>query len=327
MIDKILITKKLENFFTNTNPESFLKIFVISFLFDKTNYIEPIIGYERTLNMLDKYIHNLENNIKDFKRLNNYHSIYAKYDFDTKSLKYYMTNNYKKLRNTSLNSEQKKTFIIKEFKIMMYKEFETITNIYTLNGKIVSNSFYIEDTNGRYPDYDGNFSNIIDIFSDVEVCNILKLNDRIKTYIDENKNYFVYSTHISQWNSEIINYVLLWRNFFNNKLYYFAVNNPKKYSEKFINEFNNEYEYILSNRKYNFLLKNKDVFSLIENYLLHIRNRIDIENNIQYHQDLSVIFKMMNQKKHLSKLSEYLLHSSDLSNKLNYEKLYNNKLQ
>ena len=74
-------------------------------------------------------------------------------------------------------------------------------------------------------------------------------------------------------------------------------------------------------------MKNKDVFSLIENYLLHIRNRIDIENNIQYHQDLSVIFKMMNQKKHLSKLSEYLLHSSDLSNKLNYEKLYNNKLQ
>ena len=30
---------------------------------------------------------------------------------------------------------------------MMYKEFETITNIYTFNGKIVSNSFYIEDIN------------------------------------------------------------------------------------------------------------------------------------------------------------------------------------
>lgn len=318
MIDKILITKKLENFFLSTNPESFLKIFVISFLFDKTNYIEPIVGYENALNMLDKYIYNLENNIKIFKKLDKYHSIYAKYDFKEKSLKYYMTNDYKKLKNVSLNPEQKKAFIIKEFKIMMYKEFETIINIYALNRKIVSNGFYIEDSYGRYPDYDGDFSNIIDIFSDVEVCNILNLNDRIKTYIDENKEYFVYSTHISQRNSEVINYVLLWRHFFNNKLYYFALNNPKKYSEKLINDFNREYEYILSSKKYNFILKNKDVFSLIENYLLHIRNRINIENNLQYHQDLSVIFKMMNHKKHINKLLEYLLHNSNSINKLNY---------
>ena len=321
MIDKILITKKLENFFIKTNPESLLKIFVISFLFDKTNYIEHIVGYKSALNMLDKYIYNLENNIKDFKKLDKYHSIYAKYDLKAKSLKYYMTNDYKKIKSTSLNFERKKAFIIKEFKIMMYKEFEIITNIYTLNGKIISNSFYIEDRNGRYPDYDGDFSNVIDIFSEAEVCNILEINDRIKTYIDENKNYFVYSTHISQRNSEVINYVLLWRKFLNNKLYYFKVNNPKKYSEKFINDFNKEYEYILASRKYNFILKNKDVFSLIENYLLHIRNRIDIENNIQYHQDLSVLFKMMNHKKHLSKLSEYLLHNSDSSNKLNYEEI------
>ena len=68
MIDKILITKKLENFFLSTNPESFLKIFVINFLFDKINYIEPIVGYENALNMLDKYIYTLENNIKIFIR-------------------------------------------------------------------------------------------------------------------------------------------------------------------------------------------------------------------------------------------------------------------
>ena len=104
MIDKILITKKLENFFIKTNPESFLKVFVISFLFDKTNYIEPIVGYESALNMLDKYIYNLENNIKAFKKLDKYHSIYAKYDFKAKSLKYYMTNDYKKFKNTSLNA-------------------------------------------------------------------------------------------------------------------------------------------------------------------------------------------------------------------------------
>ena len=68
-------------------------------------------------------------------------------------------------------------------------------------------------------------------------------------------------------------------------------------------------------------MKNRNVFSLIENYLLHIRNRIDIENNIQYHQDLSVIFKMMNYKKHLSKFSEYVLHSSNSKYKLNFEEI------
>ena len=39
MIDKVFITGKLENFFRQTNPESFLKVFIISFLFDKINYI------------------------------------------------------------------------------------------------------------------------------------------------------------------------------------------------------------------------------------------------------------------------------------------------
>lgn len=321
MIDKILITAKLEGFFKKTNPESFLKIFVISFLYDKINYIEKIIGHENTLNMLDKYIYNLGQNIKSFKKLDKYHSIYAKYDFKSKSLKYYMTNDYKKFKSTSLSEDDKKEFIIKEFKLMMYKEFETIINIYTLNGKIVSNGFYIEDRKGRYPDYEGDFSNIIDIFSDVEVCNITDLNDKIKTYIDENKEYFVYSKHISQRNSEVINYVALWRCFIDNKLFYFAINNPKKYSEKMINDFNSEYEYILLNNKYEFLLKNKDVFSLIENYLLHIRNRINIENNIQYHQDLSVIFKMMNHKKHINKFLEHVLHSSNENNRLIFKEI------
>ena len=321
MIDKVLITEKLENFFKKTNPESFLKVFVISFLFDKINYIEKIVGNENALSMLDKYIYNLMQNIKTFKKLDKYHSIYARYDFKSKCLKYYMTNDYKNFKSTTLSNDDKKAFIIKEFKIMMYKEFEKIINIYSLNGKIISNGFYIEDRNGRYPDYEGDFSDITDIFSDVEVCNIIDINNKIKTYVDEDKKYFVYSNHISQRNSEVISYVTLWRKFLDNKLYYFAVNNPKKYSEKLINDFNKEYEYILTNNKYKFLLKNDTVFSLIENYLLHIRNRINIENNIQYHQDLSVIFKMINHKKHLIEFSEYLLHNSDSSNKLNYEEI------
>ena len=319
MIDKVLINEKLENFFRKTNSESFLKVFLISFLFEKVNYIEKIVGHENSLNMLDKYIYNLEQNIRSFKKIDNYHSIYAKYDFKSKCLKYYMTNDYKKFKTKSLSNDDKRAFIIKEFKIMMYKEFETIINLYSLNGKIVSNSFYIEDKQGRYPDYEGDFSNIVDIFSDVEVCKITNINDKIQTYIDENKEYFVYSKHVSKKNSEVINYVELLRNFIDNKLFYFAINNPKRYSEKMIRNFNTEYEYVLLNGKYDFILKNKDLFSLIENYLLHIRNKIDVENNIQYHQDLSVIFKMMNQKKHISKFLEYVLHSSNDKNKLNFE--------
>ena len=232
-----------------------------------------------------------------------------------------MTDNYEKFKGITMLPEDKKAFIIKEFKIMMYKELEIIMNIYAIGGKIVSNCFYIEDRCGRYPDYEGDFSDIIDIFSDVEVCNIINTNDRIKTYIDKEKEYYVYAKHISQRNSEVINYVALWRKFIDDKLYYFAVNNPKKYSEKMINDFNTEYAYVLLNGKYEFLLKNKDVFSLIKNYLLHIRNKIDMDNNIQYHQDLSVIFKMMNNKKNIIKFSEYVLHSSNGKNRLNFEEI------
>jgi hypothetical protein len=316
MIDKVFITNKLEKFFRLTNPESFLKVFVISFLFDKTNYLEKIVGTENSLNMLAKYIYNLEHNLKTFKKINKYHSIYAKYDFKSKSLNYYMTNDYKKFKNTFISKEKKKSFIIKEFKIMMYKELEIIINIYSSNDKIISNGFYLDDKNGKYPDYEGDFSNIIDIFSDYEVCNITNLNDKIKTYVDNEKKYFVYSRHISQRNSEVINYVELWKKFIDTKLFYFAMNNPKRYTEKMITDFNNEYEYVLK-ADYTFLLHNKNVFDLIENYLLHIRNRINIENNIQYHQDLSVIFKIMNNKKHISKFTDYVLNSTDC--KLNYK--------
>ena len=126
MIDKVLITEKLDDFFRQTNPESFLKVFVISFLFDKINYIEKVVGYDNSLNMLDKYIYNLCQNIRTFKKIDKYHSIYAKYDFKSKCLKYYMTNDYKKIKSTSLSTADRKTLIIKEFKIMMYKEFEKI---------------------------------------------------------------------------------------------------------------------------------------------------------------------------------------------------------
>lgn len=318
MINKILITNKLEKFFRHSNVESFIKVIIISFLYDKVNYIRKIVGNENALNMLNKYIYNLEHNLTKIKKLEKYHSIYAKYDYKDKNLKYFITNDYQKIENLKINKEEKKQLLIQEFKVMMYKELEKIINIYTFNGKIISNSFYIEDKNGRYPDYEGDFSDIIDIFSEVEVCEINKVDKKIKTYVDTEKNYFVYTDHFSQRNSEVISYVKLWKMSMDKKILYYAINNPKKYSEKMIEEFNKKYNNIFKTN-YKFLLTNKNVFSLIENYILHIRNRIDAEYNIRYHQDLSVIFELM-QKKHISsKYTSYLLHTTNVNKKLEYK--------
>ncbi|MBQ3409243.1 MAG: hypothetical protein IJH12_08590 [Clostridia bacterium] len=319
MVDKILITNKLQNYFNKTNLDSFLKVFVISYFYDKLNYMEPIVGNDNCLNMFDKYVYNMEKNIKFFKKVEKYHSIYAKYDFDSKTLKYYMTNEYKNTKGISESSNNQKQIIIKEFKIMMYKEFDKVVNIHIMNQKVISNGFYFEDKEGRYPDYNGHFSNIMDIFSEVEVCKITGVDDKIKNYIDQNKKYFVYSNHISKTNSEVMCYAELWRKFIDEKLYYFAVNNPKKYAEKMIEDFNSEYEFVL-NGTYQFMLENKNVFALIENYLLHIKDRADIEHNAQYHQELSIIFSMMNNKRNINNFKDYVLHGS-AGNRLMFENI------
>ena len=143
----------------------------------------------------------------------------------------------------------------------MYKELELIVNIYSSNNRIVSNGFYIKDKNGRYPEYEDYYSDVTDILSEVEVCNILNVNNKIKKHLHEDNTYFVYSNHYSKRNSEVISYGTLWRKYIDSKLYYFAVNNPNNYSEKLIDDFNREYEYILKNDSYKFLLKEKDIFS------------------------------------------------------------------
>ena len=40
MVEKIVITNKLENFCRTTNMDSFFRVLLISFLSDKINYIE-----------------------------------------------------------------------------------------------------------------------------------------------------------------------------------------------------------------------------------------------------------------------------------------------
>ena len=69
MIDKVLITNKLDGFFKYSNIDNFMKVIIISFLYDKVNYIQEFVGNESALNMLDKYIYNLEHNLKKFSKL------------------------------------------------------------------------------------------------------------------------------------------------------------------------------------------------------------------------------------------------------------------
>ena len=305
MIDKIDITKRLTRFFKRTNIESFFKIIIVSYLYDKTSHLEKIVGKENSIAMLEKYIYNLQENVIAFRKIEKYHSIYVHYNYDEKIVYYHMSNNYNKL--TELDEKFSKQRIIKEFKIMIYKELEKVVNIHRKGGKIFSNGYYIEDEYGRYPDYGGHYSNIMDIFSDYEVCNILGINDNVIIYIDELKENFVYSRHISEKNSEVMCYIEFIRKIISDKLFYFALNNPKKYSSVIIEKFNEKYDYILKN-KYNFILKKEDIFSTIETYLIHIVENPYDEKKLIYHKDLKYIFNEIGKKEGIRNIDRLLLN-------------------
>ena len=305
MIDKIEITKKLTQFFRRTKIDSFFKISIVSYLFDKTNHLENIVGKENSIAMLDKYIYNLQENVIEFKKIEKYHSIYVHYNYDEKKVYYYMSNNYNKL--TELEQKKSKERIIKEFKIMIYKELEKIVNIHRKGGKIFSNGYYIEDEEGRYPEYGGHYSNIIDIFADYEVCNILGINDNVIIYIDESKENFVYARHISEKNSQVMCYIEFMRKIISEKLFYFAMNNPKKYSTVMIGNFNKKYNYIL-NKKYYLNLKRNDIFSTIETYLIYIVENPYDEKNLRYHKDLKYLFNEIGKKEGIKNIDRLLLN-------------------
>lgn len=305
MIDKIDITKRLTRFFKRTNIESFFKIIIVSYLYDKTSHLENIVGKENSIAMLDKYIYNLQENVIAFKKIEKYHSLYVHYNYDEKKVYYHMSNNYNKL--IELDEKISKERIIKEFKIMIYKELEKIVNIHRKGGKIFSNGYYIEDEEGRYPEYGGHYSNIIDIFADYEVCNILGINDNVIIYIDETKENFVYARHISVKNSQVMCYIEFIRKIISEKLFYFAMNNPKKYSKKMIDEFNEKYNYILD-KKYELKLKRNDIFSTIETYLIYIVENPYDEKNLRYHKDLKYLFNEIGKKEGIKNIDRLLLN-------------------
>ena len=52
----------------------------------------------------------------------------------------------------------------------------------------------------------------------------------------------------------------------------------------------------------------KNIFSLIENYILHIRNKINSDNNLQYHIELSNIYEEINKKANIKDINNYILN-------------------
>lgn len=100
--------------------------------------------------------------------------------------------------------------------------------------------------------------------------------------------------------------LIFWNKLFGNECYYKLLKDPVNYFEIFLKDFNGRYGYVLDNDK--FLLKNKDIFSLIENYILHIRNKINSDKNLQYHIELSKLFEIINKKVKIENINIYLLN-------------------
>jgi hypothetical protein len=303
MINRDLLIINLKKSLRKLNIEEILKIIVIKFFIDKIEYLKDKISEELLKFLIEKWIKNFSINVLKFRKVTDYDYIYAKYDFDDRTLYYNISNKYLEISDFELSKSEKNDLVINEFKIMVYKEIENIINITLSNNKIISNGFYIENQH-RYPEYGGDFSDIIDIFSENEVCEILKLDSKFKKYISD--KYYIYQSHISKRNAEVIGYIAILKQIIGIEEYYRLLSNPNNYFEKFLKQFNGKYRYVLNN--YDFLLKNQDTFSLIENYILHIRNKINSDKNLQYHIELSKLFEIINKKVNIENINIYLLN-------------------
>lgn len=204
MINRDLLIIKLKDFLNRINTDDILRIMIIKFFTDKIDYLKDVVSEEILRVLVDKWINNFLNNVEGFKKINNYDYIYVNYNFKDKKIYYNVSNKYLKINDLNLSKNDRNDLVINEFKIMFYKEIENIINITVFNSKILSNGFYINLGN-RYPECGGDFADIIDVFSENEVCKILKLESKFKKYISS--NYYIYEPHISKRNSEVIGYV------------------------------------------------------------------------------------------------------------------------
>ena len=127
MVNSEKIISKLERFFNFVSIDTFFKSIFVQFLIDKTNYLNKIFQDDDIVEkIIDKCVYNFENNIKHIEKIEKYHSIYINYDFNQKTLKYYVTGEYIVANTRNLSVDEKKKLIINEFRIMIYKELEKI---------------------------------------------------------------------------------------------------------------------------------------------------------------------------------------------------------
>lgn len=272
MISKELLKSKIEQHCKRNKIDNFIKACIINYLYDKSKYQSQYIEEKALLNMIDKNIYNLSVNLIEVIQIKHKAEIYIEYNERAKTLSYCIASKYKGI--------QEKEFVLSELKAMIYKELEKISNLYLKRNEIFSNGFYLENV--------AKTRALVDIFSDLEAT--LYINLKPKYQLNLGNGYYILTRHQSD-NSEVLGYAEIVKKLIGEKLYYYAVNNPKLYSQKLRETFTNEY----------------GDMGLIESYLIAIKQESDIARKIQYHKQISKILYGYGQKANLQDIEIYLI--------------------
>lgn len=272
MISKELLKSKIEQHCKRNKIDNFIKACIINYLYDKSKYQSQYIEEKALLNMIDKNIYNLSVNLIEVIQIKHKAEIYIEYNERAKTLSYCIASKYKGI--------QEKEFVLSELKAMIYKELEKISNLYLKRNEIFSNGFYLENV--------AKTRALVDIFSDLEAT--LYINLKPKYQLNLGNGYYILTRHQSD-NSEVLGYAEIVKKLIGEKLYYYAVNNPKLYSQKLRKTFTNEY----------------GDMGLIESYLIAIKQEPDIARKIQYHKQISKILYGYGQKANLQDIEIYLI--------------------
>lgn len=272
MISKELLRSKIEQHCKRNKIDNFIKACIINYLYDKSKYQSQYIEENALLNMIDKNIYNLSVNLIEVIQIKHKEEIYIEYNERAKTLSYCIASKYKGI--------QEKEFVVSELKAMIYKELEKISNLYCKRNEIFSNGFYLENI--------AKTRALVDIFSDLEAT--LYINLKPKYQLNLGNGYYILTRHQSD-NSEVLGYAEIVKKLIGEKLYYYAVNNPKLYSQKLRETFTNEY----------------GDMGLIESYLIAIKQEPDIARKIQYHKQISKILYGYGQKANLQDIEIYLI--------------------
>ena len=273
MISKELLKSKIEQHCKRNKIDNFIKACIINYLYDKSKYQSQYIEEKALLNMIDKNIYNLSVNLIEVIQIKHKAEIYIEYNERAKTLSYCIASKYKGI--------QEKEFVLSELKAMIYKELEKISNLYLKRNEIFSNGFYLENV--------AKTRALVDIFSDLEAT--LYINLKPKYQLNLGNGYYILTRHQSD-NSEVLGYAEIVKKLIGEKLYYYAVNNPKLYSQKLRKTFTNEY----------------GDFGLIESYLVAIKHEQNISRKIQYHKQISELLYRYSQKANLKDIEIYLIN-------------------